>query len=364
MRRPIHLNKKAQALTELAVFGSILLILLGVLINYGLRYNYQQQIEQAAFSKAMVSAKEANWDYYPSSVQHVVIKDVHIPDPANPFAIGSLTTLMGSAAVTRSYSGNFPTYDIELPQMRIEINDHVYNFTVANFMNVTDVTPIQEKKYLLVFGGSSNMHRTKEENATETEETCWWLIPIGDPIYMHEHCEMNPNARYKISILDYCGGQIINYDSAVARCQMILDESVCNKECVEQGLYDSTECTGICHATIQTPWYCENNKYNMPPFEPYNFVKLNRLFNVDATHTEPTTMGLQQDYREDFRTANVLNKEEGATGITTTDNVTWSSTKTRKFIYRGERDTSGQPISRENYTTVYQNKTMTWTTPK
>jgi len=119
--------KKGQAILELAVFGSILIMLLGVLINYGLRYNFQQQVMQEAFRKALgVTAVRRS--------TYVLIKDRHIPDPSNHFGIGALTPVMSSASVTRNYKLHETADSVsELPRMYLEINGEIDYYKTAGF---------------------------------------------------------------------------------------------------------------------------------------------------------------------------------------------------------------------------------------
>ena len=118
--------KKGQAILELALFGSILIILLGVLINYGMRYNFQQQVMQQAFRKALGLAAARR------SATYVLIKDRHIPDPSNPFGVGSLTPVSSTASVTRNYRLN-ETADNqdELPAVHFDINGDVRRYIAA-----------------------------------------------------------------------------------------------------------------------------------------------------------------------------------------------------------------------------------------
>ena len=61
-------DKKGQAILELAIFGAILIMLLGALINYGLRYNYQQLAMQRAFRKALGTSATSSVANMPVSV--------------------------------------------------------------------------------------------------------------------------------------------------------------------------------------------------------------------------------------------------------------------------------------------------------
>ncbi|MBU3934115.1 MAG: pilus assembly protein [Candidatus Omnitrophica bacterium] len=118
--------KKGQAILELAVFGSILIMLLGVLVSYGLKYNFQQQVMQEAFRKALGVTAVRHSTY-------VLIKDRHIPDPSNPFGIGAVVPAMSSASVTRDYRLH-ETADTEdeLPRLYLDINGDIRAFKTTD----------------------------------------------------------------------------------------------------------------------------------------------------------------------------------------------------------------------------------------
>jgi hypothetical protein len=87
--RPIYSNQ-AQALLELAIFGSILIFCFGILIQYGLSLNYRQALQMATFRKGLDLSFRRSWrGVSDTNVNLVVIKDKSIPDPSDPFRIKS-----------------------------------------------------------------------------------------------------------------------------------------------------------------------------------------------------------------------------------------------------------------------------------
>jgi hypothetical protein len=90
------INHKGQSLVEAAVFGSLLLLVLGFLLDYGLRYNYGQQVKMEAFRRALKMAGESD---LVKSQDIVLIKDVHIPNPSDMFALGVRSPFKGSASI-------------------------------------------------------------------------------------------------------------------------------------------------------------------------------------------------------------------------------------------------------------------------
>jgi len=129
-----YFKQKAQTLTELAVFGSILLLALSFLINYGMRYNYQQDLQMRAFRKAL---SQAYWptdlagnkvpDRPDASASVALLEDKHIPDPRDMFGAGSVTPVTGQAEVTWGNTlgeGYSVTNDAALPRVKYLFNDN------------------------------------------------------------------------------------------------------------------------------------------------------------------------------------------------------------------------------------------------
>ncbi|MDD5166996.1 MAG: hypothetical protein PHQ57_06390 [Candidatus Omnitrophica bacterium] len=56
----IRVNNKAQATTELAIFGSLILVCFAILISYGQNMQEQQILQQQAFRKALKKAYDEN----------------------------------------------------------------------------------------------------------------------------------------------------------------------------------------------------------------------------------------------------------------------------------------------------------------
>ena len=89
--RITYLTNKAQSLTELATFGSVLLLVLSVLLKYGMEYNYQMDLNTRAFRQSMSDAY--NTPRPEASSQVFIVEDKHIPDPADRFGVGNAVTV-------------------------------------------------------------------------------------------------------------------------------------------------------------------------------------------------------------------------------------------------------------------------------
>jgi len=124
-------SKKGQALAELAIFGSILLFCLAMLIQYGLDANYQQQAQMQAFRKAQKIAFYRDGPGAASSL--TLIKDKPTPDPRDQWGLAERSPVIGasnSIAWNTNLSAEYikqytePPKPQDLPVMYFEV-DHL-----------------------------------------------------------------------------------------------------------------------------------------------------------------------------------------------------------------------------------------------
>jgi hypothetical protein len=131
------LNNRAQSLTELATFGSVLLVVLSFFIRLGLQYNYQQETNMRAFRMAMADA--INTDTPDSSASFILVEDNHIPDPQDVSGVGELVAAQGSASVTWGNSlYKKDPYEVsgDLPTLTYVVNENTVEVTTAGYMNI------------------------------------------------------------------------------------------------------------------------------------------------------------------------------------------------------------------------------------
>lgn len=116
------LNRGGQALLELAIFGSILILVLGVLIQYGMNADMTQRVSMTAFRRALGLAG-------PRGVSVSVVRDYHIPSPSSPSGIGSVYAAAGSGpAIVRDFKLEAGSGS---GQMSVDINGNVRQYTVG-----------------------------------------------------------------------------------------------------------------------------------------------------------------------------------------------------------------------------------------
>jgi hypothetical protein len=92
-------NKKdysGQTATELAIFGALLVFVLGILINYALNQNYSQELPLRAFRRAMQFAPGSNL-----AASVTIIEDKDIPYVSGPLVIADRTGFISGASVNK-----------------------------------------------------------------------------------------------------------------------------------------------------------------------------------------------------------------------------------------------------------------------
>jgi len=137
------INQKGQSLVELASFGAILLFCVGMLIQYGMSANYEQNLQMQAFRKAMQAAYERSGPS--ATVSLSMTKDKSIPNPQDPWGFAEFRPVSASSSATWNNSGHavyINDYADEedpndLPQSRIEINGTSDTFKTAAYGKVT-----------------------------------------------------------------------------------------------------------------------------------------------------------------------------------------------------------------------------------
>ena len=98
LKKNCLINQKAQALVELATFGTVLLFCLALLVHFGLHMNYQQNVQMQAFRKGL---KMAYYKSGPSAQTSLtMIKDKPVVDPRDRWGFSDRVPVGGSASVT------------------------------------------------------------------------------------------------------------------------------------------------------------------------------------------------------------------------------------------------------------------------
>ena len=378
---------KGQAILELAIFGAILIGFLGVLLKYGLKYGYQQQLLQYTFRKALDSSKT----YLPTPTTHYIVRDRHIPNPSDIFSMGEVEPFESKAAVTRSNRlDESADYSKEMPRIKIDVagnkdSSSVNEFTMAAF-NYNRNNKKSKRRYEIVYGAGNFWRIDKDTKNALDWDSGEKRVDVAnvnedDPPYqrfltwLNEHfpgAHGTPGEDGKdpddidIRIVDHCNGQIVEYDTAVSQCRLIMDDQVCVDSCKLSGDLD---CEEACKWPIEPPWYCQGGKETDTLNHVWSFPNLKRLFFPSRSdprdlNKAPTWgMGLQADSVQTVTMNNRLDKNETSIdGITTQDTFNSDNTADRKIFYidNGERAVKDvqTKVSPEP-----EKKTRTWYTP-
>jgi len=92
--RSLHTTKSGQAAVELAIFGSLILLALSVLLMYGQRLDNQQQVKMEAFRRALHKAYERN-----GNVSYTLKKEGRVFNLFSGFGQGQASTVGSTATV-------------------------------------------------------------------------------------------------------------------------------------------------------------------------------------------------------------------------------------------------------------------------
>ncbi len=320
-------DKKGQSLLEFATLGTILVSILGIVISYGLRYNYQQKVMMQAFRKAYNVGEQGSY---------TIVVDKHIPNPSDPFGVGSVSGLSSSGSVTRNYHmQDSAISEDELPSTTVEIRgtngSQTYSFTTAGFRDVADATEDQVDKYEEIYGASS-VCSDPDQGCGATEGACL-TYEINPETNVEECTEYSTSIR----ILDPCEGEFVSADSIRRICYLISNQAACEADCVRGGK-SSGDCSDICSASIETPWYC-GAEGSLFPSESFPLARAR-------------SMGIGINSSQDTAINNSLSKS----GLSASDSINWATTTHRKIFYQ-----SGHGLSQIDVDTgVSQNDSWAW----
>lgn len=402
----LNTRKTAQALTELTLFGSFFIMLLAVVVSYSMRYNSQQRVTQEAYRKGISklhhyslphdeSERDSNELYDQtstidasgtSSLTYLRYRDDYVPDPSNPFGLGSVESSVSSATLTRDYRMHMSAgVDYELPQIAIDIDginkpDKEGKISCNSYLNKkyrdSSDANLQAKYgsedspcYYLTAGFRVDDGVSRDENTfnryaqiygegslegckgtyDRDENSCsgGW-VPLYEWDDDDGEWDVNgdlPNP-FALRMIDNFGGEIMEYGAAVAQCRRIVDDDVCEDECNEGKSLDSdTDCSAICSANVKVPWYCKNKGEIDSKNHRYKFPVLDRLFGIDVKTWDydqgnPTplqTMGVQTNYDQQSEKSGTASysSDEDSDSVKNSVNLSsgWSDTIKRKVIF-------------------------------
>jgi hypothetical protein len=368
-------QRKGQSLTELAVFGSLLLFLFGVLINYGMNSEFTQHGIMKAFRKALGIAA----DQQERSGTYVLFRDRHVPSPSDPFGVGSVTPVPSSADATRNYrmyetpNPTLPGGPERLPRVHlvarhtpgscggetpcpVEFNECPApgpGCTTAGFRRQY-ILEVDLEKYQEIYGA----------NRVCILEKCG---ATKDCVIGYDE-ECNPYCAdirgYNAIIMDSCDGEMLGYQTCVRQGRMIVNPQVCSSECQKsRPPSERLDCDRICGLYVEPPWYTVGASRSTAGAYAYNFPVLeNQLF------PKTTAMGIQPGSVKTTTRADTLQKTERPSVIVNTAALNTTDQTDRKVRYNAVLDGQGfstkvaNPQEPTVSSTVQQQDRKTWTT--
>lgn len=410
LRSILNNNKTAQALAELTLFGSFFIMLLAVTVSYSMRYNSQQRTSQEAFRKGITQLSDYATDEPVSTpaITYTRYRDDYVPDPANPFGLGSLNPAASSVTLTRDFRMHMSAdADYSLPQFAVDIDginrtvvhtdgsesrpcnsylntayrdsgdelgakygspDSPCYYLIAGFRVDEGVSKDEETfdRYTQVYGAGS-LVGCNDYNRTDNSCSEWMPLYEWDD---EDGWEVNGdlNNPFSLRMIDSSGGEIMEYGSTVSQCRRIVDIDVCADECNEGKSKDSdTDCAAICAKTMGIPWYCADYEEVDSETHRYKFPVLARLFGINPEEwgyaqgnpAPRRTLGVQTDYvqqSEKDGTADYVNEESSRGALNSMDlSSGWSDIMRRQTIiipYRPNRDSADEDGDGEEDLTV------------
>ena len=316
---PNQSRQSGQALLELAIFGSMLLLTLGLLVSYGLSADFTQQGMMQTFREAMVTSAHSQDGGTPISTSHLSLTQRQIPDPSDPFAIGGLQPIAAQAeSPSRAWLGPAPESLNELPRLQITVQGLPVNCPAtgsgclaAGFRTENDVSGyvLRDGKWVNDQNGVGAIDKYQEVYGNVTE--------VGPGA-----CPSCRNVR----IIDSCEGEILSYATCYQRAALLVDPSVCQLQC-ERGKVPgdtTTNCPASCAIAIPLPWYAQNASRNSQG--AWVFPELDQLF------ANVTALGVQPNESIGTQSTTSLDKTEEAGQTVAT--VTQQSVAARDFLYK------------------------------
>jgi len=386
-----------QALLELAIFGAIIIMLIGILLNYGLRNNFQQRLQQQTFRKALGATGELEQNDKPSGISYLQVEDNHVVNPSDTWGLGTVYPFQAQASVNKSsQSYKVAGNPKELPVTRINIQgnqmwpENTEGFTTAGFRAEYGVNTDNIEKYKQIFGETlracsleggcdpnndigSGWVKLSDSSARKTcIETI--LDPNNNPV-----CKDNKERYEEIRLIDPAMGQIVDYDSIISQCRQIINVNYCKSECERAKQKDvndvipddqETDCNEVCNYAMNPPnqnsnvydpakggaWYCRGYtpvNATADINQQYDFPEIRSIFAF--TPVKRKAMGVQPENTQEVINRSSLTKTESAGGITTNDNVNYTIITKRKIRYRQSgTDNYTQEMTNENAVGVHR----------
>lgn len=134
--------KRAQSLSEMAICGGLLLLVLSYFVNLGIKLTYQQDVQMRAFRLALSEACNEG-TYQPDAEATVtLVEDKISPDPRNMVGKGDILTVASQGNVlwgnTLQNGIKAPYSDGDMARLKYIINGEVRDYSVNNINRISN----------------------------------------------------------------------------------------------------------------------------------------------------------------------------------------------------------------------------------
>ena len=152
-------NRKAQAVLELAILGSLIITAFAILISYSEKYNREQSYMQQTFRAALKKAQNIN-----NSANWATVDFRRMPNVTNPMEIGALQQFSSSNNVLWSDGKKLAGKETE-PKSYFQLNrtSIVQIPASAGLYNTTEVISTD---YVSNLNSGTDFNKTESSNIT------------------------------------------------------------------------------------------------------------------------------------------------------------------------------------------------------
>ncbi len=166
--RAVYFNRRAQSLSEMAIFGGLLLLVLSYFVNLGIKLTYQQDVQMRAFRLALSEACNEG-TYQPDAEATItLVEDKISPDPRNMVGKGDILTVASQGNVlwgnTLQNGMVAPYGEGDMTRLKFLINGVVRDYSVNNINRISNSgynflwvdLPEQATRKKIQWGGAGN----------------------------------------------------------------------------------------------------------------------------------------------------------------------------------------------------------------
>ncbi|MFH0876839.1 MAG: hypothetical protein V1863_01265 [Candidatus Omnitrophota bacterium] len=358
-------SKAGQALAELAVFGSLFILILGALINYGLKYSYQQQAQQIAFRRALEIAADPDR----GQGTYVMLEEQYTPDPSHTHGVGSTAPFTSAATVVRDYqmfgvadtADSLPTTVLDMKVKNEVTGEERWErklMKTAGFRLESNVPKKATKKYEVIYGTVYALHQDGDRFVPVSKKKVAKHCPPPAT-----SCDDKEKLVDVVRIIDSCSGEVIDYKTCYKQARMLVDVNFCTTECnLNKAQGADINCSDVCSKETHPPnqtsnafsmttggaWYAANWTSAQCPYSwetCYTFPVLEHMFNAFGSgDNESKVMGMQSDTTMDAERSTSMRRIESPSGITTEDSANWSDRWRRAYVTQNNLCQAGECV--------------------